>query len=169
MSATGRPAETRAAWTFLSPALALIGVFFVVPILIGLLLSFTDFDIYAIGDPSTIRTIGLENYRRVLTDREFINAVRNTMIFVIVGGPLSVLVSLGAAMLVSARLVRWKGAFRVALFTPVVTTLVGVAIVWRYLYHPRYGLINQMLGLIGLPAIDWLGDPTWAKIGRAHV
>jgi multiple sugar transport system permease protein len=162
MRASGRAAETRAAWAFLSPALALIGVFFVVPILIGLLLSFTDFDIYAIGDPGTVRMIGLENYRQILTDREFGNALRNTMIFVVVGGPLSVLTSLGAALMVSAKLARWKALFRVVLFTPVVTTLVGVAIVWLYLYHPRYGLIDYGLGKLGVPPVDWLGDPLWA-------
>ena len=162
MRAQGRAAETRAAWAFLSPALGLIAVFFVGPILIGLLLSFTDFDIYAIGDPGTVRVIGLENYKRILTDREFGNALRNTMTFVLLGGPLSVLASLGTAMLVSAKLARWKDLFRVVFFSPVVTTLVGVAIVWRYLYHPRYGLIDAGLAPFGLPAIDWLGDPRWA-------
>src|SRR5439155_10875037 len=62
MIAERRAAEARAAWVFLAPALALIGVFFVLPILVGLLLSFTDFDIYAIADPSTVRVVGLENY-----------------------------------------------------------------------------------------------------------
>jgi multiple sugar transport system permease protein len=162
MSAVGRAAESRAAWAFLTPALGLIGAFFVVPILIGLLLSFTDFDIYAIADPSTMRVVGLENYRRVVADREFGNALRNTLTFVLAGGPLSVLTSLGAALLVSAKLARWKGVFRVVYFTPVVTTLVGVAIVWRYLYHPRYGLVDYALGRLGLPAVDWLGDPHWA-------
>jgi len=162
MRPPARAAEARAAWTLLSPALGLIGLFFVVPIVIGLLLSFTDFDVYAIGDPSTVRIVGLENYRHLVTDREFGNALRNTLTFVLIGGPLSVLTSLGAAMLVSARLARWKGLFRVIFFTPVVTTLVGVAIVWRYLYHPRYGLIDHALAGLGIPAIDWLGDPHWA-------
>jgi multiple sugar transport system permease protein len=154
--------QTRAGWLFVSPALALIGVFFVVPIVIGLLLSFTDFDIYAIGDPSVARVVGLRNYSQILLDREFWSALRNTLIFVLVGGPLSVLASLGAALLVNARLVRFKGALRVALFSPVVTTLVAVAIVWRYLYHPHYGFIDHGLRVLGLPAVDWLGDPHWA-------
>ena len=162
MRAEARAAERRAAWGFLSPALVLIGLFFVGPILIGLLLSFTDFDIYAIADPSTVRVVGLENYGRILTDREFGNALRNTLTFVLLGGPLSVLTSLLVAMLVSSKLARWKDLFRVVFFMPVVTTLVGVAIVWRYLYHPRYGLIDAGLTQMGLPAIDWLGDPHWA-------
>ncbi len=157
-----RVAEARAAWALLSPSLILIGVFFVVPILIGLVLSFTDFDIYAIADPKTVRVIGLDNYRRLVTDREFTNALRNTLTFVLMGGPLSLLTSLGVAMLVSGKLARWKDLFRVLFFTPVVTTLVGVAIVWKYLYHPRYGLIDHALAPFGLPPIDWLGDPRWA-------
>jgi len=83
-------------------------------------------------------------------------------VFVLVGGPLSVIASLVAALLVSSRLVRFPGLFRSIFFMPVVTTLVAVAIVWRYLYHPQYGLLNWVLGAIGIRPIDWLGDPHWA-------
>ena len=70
--------------------------------------------------------------------------------------------SLGAALLLNAKLVRFKGLFRTIYFAPFVTTLVAVAIVWRYLYHPRYGLLNYALGKFGIGPIDWLGDPHWA-------
>jgi multiple sugar transport system permease protein len=63
---------------------------------------------------------------------------------------------------VSARLVRYRGLFRSIFFMPVVTTLVAVSIVWRYLYHPQYGLLNWALGLIGVHGPDWLGNPHWA-------
>jgi multiple sugar transport system permease protein len=162
MSDRNRSSQARAGWLFVSPALGLIGVFFVVPVVIGLLLSFTDFDIYALGDPGVARIVGFRNYSQIVSDREFWGALRNTLTFVVVGGPLSVLASLGAALLVNARLVRFKGVLRVALFSPVVTTLVAVAIVWRYLYHPHYGLIDSALRAFGLPAVDWLGDPHWA-------
>jgi multiple sugar transport system permease protein len=162
MSGPNRVSQTRAGWLFVSPALALIGVFFVVPVVIGLLLSFTDFDIYALGDPSVARVVGLKNYTQIVSDREFWTALRNTLTFVLAGGPLSVLVSLGAALLVNARLVRFKSVLRVTLFSPVVTTLVAVAIVWRYLYHPHYGLIDYGLRVLGIPPVDWLGDPHWA-------
>ena len=162
MSLTGEGRQRRAAWGFLAPALLLIATFFCVPILAGLLMSFTDFDLYAIGAPDTIRFVGFANYRQVLGDAEFWRALRNTAFFVVVGGPLSVLTSLVAALLVNAKLARWKSLFRTVYFLPVVTTMVAVAIVWRYLLHPRYGLINAGLGLVGLPAVDWLGDPHWA-------
>ena len=151
-----------AAWGFLAPALGLIGAFFVLPVLAGLFMSMTDFDIYAIGDLSVTRVVGLANYRQVLADGEFWNAVRNTMIYVVVGGPFSVAVSLATALLVSARLARAKGFFRVVFFAPVVTTLVAVSIVFRYLYHPKYGLVDRALLGLGLPAPDWLGDPRFA-------
>ncbi len=79
-----------------------------------------------------------------------------------VGGPLSIAASLGAALLLSSQLARFKPLFRTALFAPVVTTLVAVAVIWRYLYHASYGFLNYGLGLVGIEPIDWLGDPRWA-------
>ncbi|MDS4040488.1 MAG: sugar ABC transporter permease [Candidatus Competibacter sp.] len=147
---------------FLAPALLLIAVFFFLPVLAALLLSFTDFDIYALGDLDRLRFVGFGNYLQLLESPLFWTALGNTCYFVAVGGPLSVAVSLGAALLVNSRLTRFPGLFRTAFFLPVVTTLVAVAVVWRYLYHPRYGLLNYGLGLLGIDPIDWLGDPDWA-------
>ena len=65
-------------------------------------------------------------------------------------------------MLVHSKRAKWPGFFRTVYFTPVVTTLVAVAIVWRYLDHPKYGLVNALLNKIGLPSVDWLGDPHWS-------
>ena len=154
--------QNRAGWGFVAPALALIGAFFFVPVVGGLLLSFTDFDVYAIGRPDTARFMGLANYLQVLRDPVFWKALGNTLVFVLLGGPLSVAASLAAALLVTSKLARFPGFFRSVFFLPVVTTLVAVAIVWRYLYHPEYGLLNWGLGLLGLPRVDWLGDPRWA-------
>jgi multiple sugar transport system permease protein len=140
----------------------LIATFFFLPVLAALLLSFTDFDIYALGDLDRLRFVGLGNYLQLLQSPLFWTALGNTCYFVVVGGPLSVAVSLGAALLVNSRLTRLPGFFRAAFFLPVVTTLVAVAVVWRYLYHPRYGLLNYGRGLLGIDPIDWLGDPNWA-------
>jgi multiple sugar transport system permease protein len=147
---------------FVAPALLVIFIFFFVPVAAAFLLSFTDFDIYALGNLEYLRFVGLGNYLRLIQDPLFWIALRNTLYFVLIGGPLSIGVSLGAALLLNSKLVRCKGVFRSALFMPVVTTLVAVAVVWRYLYHPRYGLLNYGLGLIGVGPINWLGDPTWA-------
>jgi multiple sugar transport system permease protein len=154
--------KNSAAFWFLAPALGLIAVFFLLPIAAALLLSLTDFDIYAIGDPSTLRWIGLDNYRQVFEHPLFWTALGNTFYFVLFGGPLSVGLSLGAAMLLNARLTCCRTLFRTIYFLPVVSTLVAVAVVWRALYNPEAGLLNQGLSLFGIHPIDWLGDPDWA-------
>lgn len=150
------------AFWFVSPAILLIGLFFFLPVLASMMISFSDFDIYALGRLDRLRFIGLENYWRLLQDPLFWKALKNTFYFVAVGAPLSVLTSLGAALLVNHRLIRFQALFRTILFLPVVTTLVAVAVVWRYLYHPRYGVLNFFLSSIGLQPVDWLGDPDWA-------
>ncbi|HEY2955348.1 MAG TPA: sugar ABC transporter permease [Candidatus Eisenbacteria bacterium] len=155
-------AERRAGLGFIAPGLFLIGACFFLPVVAGLLLSLTDFDIYAIASPDVARFVGLGNYRTLLADAVFRKALANTFTFVLAGGPLSVAVSLGAALLIASRLTRFPALWRSLYFAPVVTTLVAVAVVWRYLYHPRYGLVNLGLTSIGLPAVDWLGDPRWS-------
>jgi multiple sugar transport system permease protein len=151
-----------AAWWFVAPALLVIGVFFFLPVVAALALSFTDFDIYALADPRNLRVVGLRNYVQLLRTPLFWQAFGNTLYFVVVGVPLSLGVSFGAALLLHARVARWPAFFRTALFAPVVTTLVAVAVIWRYLLHPHYGLLNYALGQLGIPAVDWLGDPRWA-------
>jgi len=154
--------EQRTAWLFLAPALGAIAIFFLLPVLAALILSFTDFDIYAIGDPSTARFVGLGNYAALLREPLFWKALGNTAYFVVVGGPLTIAAALGAALLLNAKAAPLKGFFRTVYFAPVVTTMVAVATVWRYLYHPRFGFLNYLLGWFGLGPIDWLGDPRWA-------
>lgn len=157
------PAEaSTAAWFFLAPALLLIGVFFFLPVAAALLLSVTDFDLYGIANPLNTRFIGLANYVRLLHTPDFWSALKNTFYFAFIGGPLTIAVALAAALLLSSKLVRFKGFFRTVYFIPFVTTLVAVAIVWRYLYHTRYGLFNYGLAHLGIGPIDWLGDPHWA-------
>ena len=156
------PSEVRAAWMFVGPGLAVIFLFFLLPIAAALLLSLTDFDLYALADLSTLRFVGLDNYAHLLRTPLFWQALGNTLYFVAVGVPLSLALSLGAALLLSARVTRWQGLFRTALFAPVVTTVVAVAVIWRYLLHTRYGLVNQALAAIGIDPIDWLGDPHWS-------
>jgi multiple sugar transport system permease protein len=151
-----------AAWCFVAPALLIIGVFFVLPVVAALAMSFTDFDIYALADLRNLRLVGLQNYARLLETPLFWQAFGNTLYFVVIGVPLSIATSFGAALLLHSRLVRFRAFFRTALFAPVVTTLVAVAVIWRYLFNPHYGLLNYGLGRLGVPPIDWLGDPQWA-------
>jgi multiple sugar transport system permease protein len=147
------------AWGFVAPALLVIGTFFVLPVVAGLALSLTDFDIYALADLQNLRFAGLDNYARLLHTTLFWEALGNTFYFVLVGVPLSLALSLGSALLLHARVARFKPFFRTALFAPVVTTLVAVAVVWRYLFQTRYGIVNYALAHVGIDPIDWLGNP----------
>ena len=155
-------AERRAAWLLVSPALIAIAVCLALPVLAALALSFTDFDLYGVADRHNVRFIGLANYGRLLASPLFWTALGNTAVFVVVGGPLSIAVSLATALLLHARLARARAVFRTALFSPVVTTVVAVAVIWRYLFHARYGFLNYALGRLGIAVIDWLGDPHWS-------
>jgi len=151
-----------AGWLFVGPALLSIAVFFVVPVAGALLMSATDFDVYGLASLRNVRFIGLDNYAELLRRPLFWQALGNTLFFVFVGVPLSIATSLGAALLLHSPLARLKGLFRTALFVPVITTLAAVAVVWRFLLHTRYGLVNHGLSALGLPGVDWLGDPAWA-------
>ncbi|MEP6633929.1 MAG: sugar ABC transporter permease [Luteimonas sp.] len=151
-----------AGWIFAAPALVVIGLFFGIPVLAALILSLTDFDLYSLADMKNLRFIALGNYIDLLRTPMFWKALGNTSYFVVVGVPLSIAVSLGTALLLNARVARFKALFRTALFAPVVTTLVAVAVIWRYLFHTSYGLVNWSLGHIGIGPIDWLGDARWA-------
>ena len=151
-----------AGWMFAAPALVVLGVFFGLPVLAALLLSVTDFDLYALADPDHLRFVAFDNYLELLRTPMFWKALGNTAYFVVVGVPLSIAASLGAALLLHSPLVRLRAVFRTALFAPVVTTLVAVAVIWRYLFHTSYGLVNWALGHVGVAPVDWLGDPRWA-------
>lgn len=154
--------ETRAALLFLTPALTFITLFFLLPVAGGFVLSITDFDIYSIGNAGNTRVVGAANYTQLVHSPLFWRALTNTLYFSLVGGPLTIAVALGAALLLNAKLARWKAFFRTIYFAPVVTTIVGVAVVFRYVYHSRVGLLNRLLAVVGIQGPDWLGDPHWA-------
>jgi multiple sugar transport system permease protein len=147
---------------FLAPALGTLLIFFFLPVAAAFLMSFTDFDIYSIGSLKRARFIAFQNYQHLLSDPLFWKALKNTCYFVIIGCPLTIGIALMAAIGLNSRILRFKSIFRLTFFMPVVTTLVAVAVVWRYLYHPRFGAVNYILSIIGLGPIDWLGDPHWA-------
>ena len=149
-------------WLFAGPALVVIVVFFLLPVLAALVLSVTDYDLYAIASIHNVRFVGLRNYADLLANPLFWQALVNTVYFVVVGVPLSLAASLGGAVLLHAKTARYAGFFRTAYFAPSVTTVVAVAVIWRYLLHTRYGLINYALAQLGIAPIDWLGDPHWA-------
>jgi multiple sugar transport system permease protein len=146
---------------FLAPALSLLAVFFVLPVIGSFLISLTDWDIYSVTDWRKVHVVGLRNYGMILEDPLFWKSVRNTLIFSVVGGPLTIAVALGMALTLE-RIRRGAAIFRTGFFLPVVTTMVAVAVVWRWIYHPRFGLLNAVLIDLGGVAKDWLADPELA-------
>jgi multiple sugar transport system permease protein len=147
---------------FLGPSLFTISFFFILPVVLAFFISLTDFDIYSLGNLSLVRFIGMENYKKLFEDPLFWKSLFNTFYFVFVGGPISILVSLLSALFINSKLTKFKKLIRFMFFAPVVTTLVAVAIVWRYLYHPRFGAFNYFLSILGINPINWLGDPRFA-------
>ncbi len=159
MAALSNKTARSSVWLFLGPSLIVLAVFFFIPVLAALLMSFSDFDIYSLGNFDYIRFVAFANYTKLFSDPLFWTSLGNTFYFVLAGGPLSVLVSLGAALLLNSPLVKFRSFFRVIYFLPVVTTLVAVSVVWRFIYHPRFGLLNYFIGFFGVQPLDWLGDP----------
>jgi multiple sugar transport system permease protein len=148
-----------AGWIFAGPALIMLGLFFFVPVILAFALSLTNFDLYSLADWRNTGFVGFANYAELVQTPLFWKALGNTFYFVIVGVPLSIGLSLGAALLLNGAATKLTGLFRTALFAPVVTTLVAVAVIWRYLLHTRYGMINYGLESVGAQPVDWLGDP----------
>lgn len=154
--------SSKAAYLFLAPAVTSILIFFFIPVMASFVMSFTDFDIYALGSIDMVRFIGFSNYVQLFGDPLFWQSLQNTMYYVVLASPLSIAVALGAAILLNSKLIKYKGFFRLSYFIPYITTLVAVAIVWRFIYHPKFGILNYFLSLIGINPIDWLGDPATA-------
>ena len=154
-----RWSEGQAGLAFTAPVLAATLAFLVVPTLAGLLLSATDFDIYALADIHNLRLVGLGNYTALARDALFWRAVGNTLLFAGLGVPAAIGTSLIAALLLDSATVKWKPVWRLLLFAPYVTTLVATALVWRYVLDTRAGLLNYALSLVNVGPVDWLGDP----------
>ncbi len=152
-------AQGRAGWGFVAPVLTAILLLFALPTAAALLLSLTDFDIYALADLRNLRWVGLGNYADLAANPLFWRALGNTLLFAGLGVPAAIGASLGTALLLNHQAAHWRPMWRVLLFAPYVTTLVATAIVWRFVLGTRFGLLNRVLGLVGLGPVDWLGDP----------
>ncbi|MGG5259837.1 carbohydrate ABC transporter permease [Phycicoccus avicenniae] len=155
-------AEGRAAWLLALPFCLLFLTFTLWPVLQSLFMSFTDTRSRDLRTPFAVDVVGLENYTRALSDPVFRKAMLNTAYFVLVGVPLTLLVALAAAVALDRGITRLRGVFRLGFYTPVITSIVAVAVVWRFLLETDYGLINTVLGWVGIDGPNWLGDPSWS-------
>lgn len=151
-----------AAWILALPFLLLFTVFTAWPVISSLYMSFTDIRSRDLRSPFAVDLVGFENYARVLSDPTFRKAALNTAYFVVVGVPLTLGIALAAALALDKGITRFRTLFRVGYYTPVVTSIVAVAVVWRFLLQPESGLVNTVLGLVGIDGPNWLGSTTWA-------
>jgi len=150
-------------YIFISPALILLLVFSLLPIFLAFFISFTDMSLIGLADWSKINFIGIENYQNIFKDPIFIKSIGNTIFYVVIGVPLVVICSLGIAIMIKFGESKIFGIFRVVFYTPSITNVVAVAIVWSYLYNPSFGFFNQVLSYLNIPAVHWLQDPQVAK------
>ncbi|WP_406215667.1 carbohydrate ABC transporter permease [Streptomyces canus] len=158
---SGRLRRTLVAWAFCSPFVVLFATFGIWPVFSSLSMSVTDITSRDVQTPFSVNFVGLENYTALFDDPTFVRAALNTLYFVAVGIPLTMVLSLAVAVALNSGIQRAKGFFRVAYFAPVVTSIVAVAVVWRYLYKPD-GMINSVLSVVGISGPDWLNDPHWS-------
>jgi len=140
----------------------LFSVFTAGPVISSLYMSFTDIKSRDLRSPFAVGFIGLENYAHVFADERFRKAALNTAYFVIIGVPLTLGVALAAALALNKGITKFRTVFRVGYYTPVVTSIVAVAVVWRFLLREDVGLVNTVLRWVGINGPDWLGSTTFA-------
>lgn len=148
--------EELIAYAFILPSLLGFAVFLVVPMFFSLGISFYDWELL-----TPPQFVGIKNFQTLVTDRVFQHVVVNTVAYTLGLVPLNLVVSLGLAVWLNTRL-RGLTFYRSAFFVPVVTVTVAVALIWRWMYEPRFGIIDTALRSVGLPAPLWLGDENWA-------
>jgi multiple sugar transport system permease protein len=167
-------------WAFAAPFVLLFGTFLALPIIAAFLLSFTSFGIRDIQNPIGASVVGVDNYAKLLSDAKFWKALGNTVYFVVVGVPLTLAIGLLIANGVSRGITRFRTAFRVGYYLPVITSIVAIAVVWRFLLNPDFGLLNMLLAQLGITGPNWLASPAlampsiiamavWRNVGFAMV
>ncbi|MEU4572664.1 carbohydrate ABC transporter permease [Nonomuraea sp. ATR24] len=156
-----RRRQTLIAWLFTAPFVVVFAVFMILPIASSIGFSFTDMTAQDIQSPFNVDFVGFEQYANVLSDPEFQNAAWVTALFVIVGIPVTVALGLGLALALNSGIRRLRPIYRVAFYAPVVTSVVAVSVIWRYILA-RDGLLNMVLALVGIEGPDWLNSTTWA-------
>ncbi|WP_332603150.1 carbohydrate ABC transporter permease [Arthrobacter sp. S2(2024)] len=155
------PRSDRAAYLFLAPFLLVFTVFTFVPALMALAYSFTDIKAGDLRHPYSVDFVGLQTFATALGSPEFQRSVLNTGTFVVVGVPLTIAIGLALAVALNNGINRLKTFFRAALYAPVVTNVVAVAVIWQYAFTPS-GPVNSLLSAAGINGPNWLGDPNWA-------
>ena len=156
-----RRRQAVAAWVLALPFMALFLVFTAGPVLASLGMSFTDMRSLDVRTPLAVNFVGLDNYVQLLDDPLFRKVAVNTGLYVVLGVPLTMVLALAAAVGLNS-IKRLRGVFRVAFYLPVVTSIVAVSVVWKYLYRDEGGLFNTVLAWVGIQGPAWLDSTTLA-------
>lgn len=163
-------------WGFALPFTALFTVFTAGPVLASFVMSFTDLRTLDLRNPFAVDFVGLAQYAKLAQDALFLKAAGNTAAFVVVGVPLTITAGLAVALGLNSGLTRLRSLFRVGYYLPVVTSIVAVSVVWRFLLQPDAGLVNSVLRLVGVDGPNWLASTqlalpslivmaTWRNLG----
>ena len=145
-------------WAFATPFTALFVVFALLPVVASLQMSVTDMRATDLRHPFAVDFVGLDNYQRLFADGLFRRSAVNTLVFVVVGVPLTMVAALAAANALNSGLIRFRAVFRVGFYLPVVTSIVAIAVVWRFLLDPEAGIVNDLLARVGVAGPSWLQD-----------
>lgn len=149
------------AWLFALPFVLIFATFMLVPIVSSFLMSFTDFTSRDVQQPFAVTFVGLDQYTELFSNPQFRKSMFVTAYFVVVGIPLTMIVALALAVALNSGINRFRTAFRVGFYTPVVTSIVAVAVVWRFILQDD-GLLNGVLAVVGIDGPNWLHSTTWA-------
>ncbi len=145
-------------WGYLmiAPLMLGFGVFYYLAMAVSFLLGFTEWNVLT---PPT--WIGLKNYEELFHDELFLKTLWNTTRYTLLAVPITLVVSLLLALALNAQ-IRLRAFFRLAFFLPVLTMPVAISYVWKWVYHPTYGLLNGLLKAIGVARVNWLGNVSTA-------
>jgi multiple sugar transport system permease protein len=157
---TRRTREIISGYVFMTPTIVIVGMFVLLPIIYAIFLAFHKVNL--LGEVS-FRFIGMDNFTRMADDTRAWIALRNTFKFVLIVVPLQTLLAVILASVLNAK-IRFKNFFRVAYYIPTVTSSAVLVLIFMWIYNNN-GLLNYMLGKVGLPTYNWLGDPSVALFG----
>ncbi|MGW0805979.1 carbohydrate ABC transporter permease [Nonomuraea sp. NPDC002799] len=150
-------------WIFILPFVVLFAVFYLGPLLVGIGASFTDMRSTDVTDPLRVDPVGVENYLRLMDDAAMRRAALNTVVFVLTALPLTIGLGLAAAVLLNTGIARLPAAFfRLGYYLPNITSIIGVAVAWKFLLEPEAGLVNRLLEAAGVQGPDWLQSESTA-------
>ena len=160
----GQKSQWPTALLFLSPTLIVFTAFILFPILFSFYLSFHKWNMFS--DEQAF--VGLSNYVRMFSDPEFWVVLRQTAIYTIATVPLNMALALITAFSLKEH-IRGRKLLRAMFFTPVIISSVAAAVIWRWVFDPNLGLLNTVFGVLGLPHINWVNDPTAAMVALITV